>query len=76
MRAAFTFRAGKYRGEQNMITTYSINIHPGRIFKTDEAIGRFLAVHDTADVEDALDAIFQRGVDAMLSFPYQEESTI
>lgn len=49
-----------------MISTYSINIHPMFSKKTDDAIGLFLEKNSFSDVEDALDTIFQLGVDAAI----------
>lgn len=50
-----------------MMTTYSVNIQPDRTTVSDEAIAKYLNDHPGADVEDALDHIFQLGVDSLLS---------
>ena len=57
-----------------MLTTYSINIQPDRAQITDDAIRLYLEKFCTADVEDALDEIFQMGVDAMLRRDSEDES--
>lgn len=58
-----------------MMTTYSVNIQPERTTVSDEAIAKYLNDHPGADVEDALDKIFQLGVDCMLSQCKPENST-
>ncbi len=50
-----------------MITTYSVSIQHSRIVLTDKAISLFLWNNPIADVEDALEEIFQLGVDAMIA---------
>ena len=61
--------------EDLMQTTYSVNIQPNRMVITDKAIGMFLNASPAADVEDALDEIFNLGVDAMIARTNPEEST-
>ena len=58
-----------------MITTYSVNITPDRMLISDQAIALYLNNQPGADVEDALDKIFQLGVDCMLSQCKPENST-
>jgi len=48
-----------------MITTYTVAIQPNRIVVTDKAISLFLLNNPVADVDDALEEIFQMGVNAM-----------
>lgn len=47
--------------------TYSINIPAEQVVATDTAISTFLMLHPDASVEDALDAIFRSGVQAMIA---------
>ena len=58
-----------------MITTYTVNITPDRMLISDQAIDLYLNSQPGADVEDALDKIFQLGVDCMLSQCKPENST-
>lgn len=58
-----------------MITTYTVNITPDRMLISDQAIDLYLNNQPGADVEDALDKIFQLGVDCMLSQCKPENST-
>lgn len=58
-----------------MITTYTVNITPDRMLISDQAIASYLNNQPGADVEDALDKIFQLGVDCMLSQCKPENST-
>ncbi|MDO9052916.1 MAG: hypothetical protein Q7U37_03155 [Gallionella sp.] len=58
-----------------MITTYTVNIPPNRMQITDKAISLFLWNNPMADVEDALDEIFQMGVDVMIARCEPENST-
>lgn len=58
-----------------MMTTYSVNIQPDRTAASDDAIAKYLNDHPGADVEDALDRIFQLGVDCMLSKCMPENQT-
>lgn len=59
-----------------MITTYTVNIPPARMAATDEAISRFIEMNCLADVDDALDEIFELGVDAMIARFAPENSIV
>jgi hypothetical protein len=53
--------------EEHIITTYTVNVIPDRVVATDVAINIFLMLNPDGTVDDALDAIFRLGVQAIIS---------